>query len=60
MLPNDVIALLRCPLDGQPLLQTEDGKWLITQDGTRRYPIENGIAHLLAEYAQNLQADNHG
>lgn len=52
MLANNFTELLCCPIDGQPLIQSEDGKWLTTQDGMRSYPIEDGIAHLLVEYAQ--------
>lgn len=50
-----IIDLLRCPVDGQPL-QERDG-WLITEDGTRRYPLEDGIAALLPEKAQEKTAD---
>ena len=45
-----IIELLHCPIDGQPLRE-EDG-WLLTADGTRRYPLAEGIAALLPDKAQ--------
>lgn len=50
-----IIELLRCPIDGQPL-HACDG-WLITADGLRRYPQEDGIAALLPEKAQYKTPD---
>lgn len=52
-----IIDLLRCPLDGQPLVASEDGEWLVTADGQRRYPLLEGIARLLPEAAQQKNAD---
>lgn len=45
-----IIEVLRCPLDGQPLRQ--QGDWLLTADGRRRYPMADGIAELLPDKAQ--------
>lgn len=52
-----IIDCLRCPVDGQRLHEA-DG-WLLTADGARRYPVEGGIAVLLAEKAQEKQANGH-
>ena len=54
---NAIVALLRCPITGQPLTFHDDGgqqPYLQTRDGSYRYPVENGIAMLLAEDAQKL------
>lgn len=51
-----IIDLLRCPLDGQPLVASADGQWLQTADGARRYPLQDGIARLLPEEAQEIKA----
>ena len=53
MMDNNLLALLRCPIDGNPLELSDDGAYLINQAAQRRYPIENGIAMLLPEHAQN-------
>lgn len=50
-----IIDLLRCPVDGQPL--HPDGGWLLSADGARRYPLEDGIAALLPEKAQEKGTD---
>lgn len=52
----DWVKILRCPIDGQPLVLSEDGAWLVNEVGQHRYPIDGGIAMLLAEHAQPLQA----
>ena len=48
-----IISALRCPITGQPLT-FHDGEqpYLQSSDGSYRYPVENGIAMLLAEQAQ--------
>lgn len=46
--------ILRCPIDGQPLQPSEDGAWLVNVQGGRRYPVDNGIAMLLAAEAQSI------
>ncbi|MDO5091194.1 MAG: hypothetical protein Q4D61_06570 [Cardiobacteriaceae bacterium] len=56
MTTSAIIDRLRCPLDGQRLIASDDGQWLVTADGTRRYPVEDGIARLLPEYAQDIPA----
>ena len=43
---RDCADLLACPVTGAPLTATEDG--FATADGTRRYPVEDGIARLFA------------
>lgn len=47
VLPEELLAILRCPATGSPLRQ--DGDVLVAvQDETRRYPIEHGVPKLLA------------
>lgn len=50
----DFAKLLRCPIDGQDLTLSEDGRYLINRAGGRRYPITDGIAMLLGENAESL------
>lgn len=54
MITAEFAKLLSCPIDGQPLALSDDGLYLVTSQGNRRYPIENDIAMLLAEYAEEL------
>lgn len=51
---EDFAKLLRCPIDGQPLVLSEDGLYLENRAGGRRYPISGGIAMLLGKHAENL------
>ncbi len=39
----EVLALLRCPVTGQALALAGDGSALVTPDGSRRYPIRDGL-----------------
>lgn len=39
----EVLGLLRCPVTGQRLTLAPDGRSLVTPDGTRRYPIRDGL-----------------
>lgn len=50
---EDFAKLLRCPIDGQPLVLSEDGLYLENRAGGRRYPISGGIAMLIGEQAEN-------
>lgn len=50
----ELVALLRCPIDGGALRLSEDGAWLLHASAARRYPITDGIARLLPEDAQAL------
>ncbi|SUO95115.1 Trm112 family protein [Suttonella ornithocola] len=52
---KDMISLLRCPIDGQPLSLSTDEKWLENKAANRRYPIDNGIFMLLADDAQSIE-----
>lgn len=54
MLDSNLVALLRCPIDGGALRLSSDGLWLIHTQAGRRYPIEGGIAMLLPEQAQSF------
>lgn len=54
-----IIDLLCCPLDGQALHASQDGQWLVTADGKRRYPVHDGIAELLPEKAQIQDENEH-
>lgn len=44
----DVLEHLRCPVDQRPLRWLEDEDALLSADGARRYPVEDGIACLFA------------
>jgi uncharacterized protein YbaR (Trm112 family) len=48
---DDVLPYLVCPVTRQPLSRGADGRWLVTPDGTRRYPIEDGIPVLVDRHA---------
>lgn len=54
MIDQNMVALLRCPLSGQPLKRSADGQFLYCQDDSYRYPVKDGIAMLLAEHAEAL------
>lgn len=55
---NALLATLRCPISGQPLLVRDDApEYLYTQDGSYRYPLHDGIALLLADYGEALTLD---
>jgi uncharacterized protein len=49
ILPDDFLALLRCPVTGSRLRL--DGPWLVAEIGGLRYPIREGIPVLLADEA---------
>jgi uncharacterized protein YbaR (Trm112 family) len=44
-----VLALLRCPATGQTLREVIEGERheLVTEDGTRRYPVVGGVPMLV-------------
>lgn len=52
-----ITELLCCPLDGQRLVESDDGQWLVTADGRRRYPVQDGIARLLPELGEDVPAE---
>lgn len=56
MLNSNFVKQLRCPIDGQPLSLSEDGNYLINESKTKRYEINNDIAMLLPEKAQEINA----
>lgn len=49
-----LLEILRSPLlpDGPPLVQ--EGDWLVCREGGHRFPVVDGIPHLLPEDAQPL------
>ena len=53
-LDPEFLAILRCPLSRQPLVQ--DGDWLVSTDPEtrRRYPIVDDFPVLLVEEAEEL------
>lgn len=51
----EILAVLRCPRTGAPLRLSGDGKFLIADAGTWRYPIVDGVPQLLAAAAQPLE-----
>ncbi|UJF24308.1 hypothetical protein L0B52_08220 [Suttonella sp. R2A3] len=54
---KQLLATLRCPITGQSLVQRDaEPDFLYTADGAYRYPLENGIALLLAEYGEALSS----
>lgn len=58
-MPDAIVALLRCPISGQPLRLHEDAEtYLETADGAYRYPVDGGIALLLAEHAQSMRGSS--
>ncbi len=51
MIDADLLAILACPAcDNRPPL-SESGDWLVCEQCGRRYPVVNGIPHLLVEEA---------
>ncbi len=54
MVREEFVKRLRCPIDGQALTLSADGRYLINQTGGRRYPIRDGIAMLLGENGEAL------
>lgn len=52
---TELLSLLRCPQTGQHL-RTVGDDWLITEDGSRRYPVRGGIPRFVPEtnYADNF------
>ncbi len=51
----ELLSLLRCPISGGPLRLSDDGQWLISEQGRVRYPIIDEIPHLVAEAAEPLK-----
>jgi len=59
---KEFLNLLRCPVTGQQLsLESHNingggADWLVSKDGSRKYPIKNGIPRFVAEsnYADNF------
>lgn len=48
-----VLAILRCPISGQTLtFHDGDAPYVQSSDGRYRYPVEHGIAMLVADAAQ--------
>jgi len=52
ILAPEILAALRCPRTGSPLRASDDGHWLVADEGGWRYPIVDGVPHLLASAAQ--------
>jgi uncharacterized protein YbaR (Trm112 family) len=63
-LPSDLLAVLACPVSKKPLIyfprgegdQNEADGFLLCPASRLRYRIENGVAVMLAEEAQELPA----
>lgn len=47
----NIIPLLRCPISGNDLIQSDDGKWLIALKGSVKYPVINNIPVLITSEA---------
>jgi uncharacterized protein YbaR (Trm112 family) len=54
-LTDDQLRLLRCPVTGQPLRQSDDEAWLICDAAGLRYPIIDGIPRLIAAAAEKIE-----
>ena len=56
MIDPGLLEILRSPLlpDGPPLV--EEGDWLVCREGGHRFPVVDGIPHLLPEDAQEIEA----
>ena len=56
-LPEHVLAILRCPVTGAklvPHVATDGTHWLVTTDGSRRYPVIEGLPVLTPEALELL------
>ncbi len=51
----ELVNILRCPRTKAPLRLSEDGQWLIAEEGKIRYPIVDGIPRLIADAAEKLE-----
>ena len=58
MIDPGLLEILRSPLlpDGPPLV--EEGDWLVCREGGHRFPIVDGIPHLLPEDAQEIPQES--
>lgn len=53
--PDELLALLRCPVSRRPLRRLGDDALVSTDPATRlRYPVRDGIPVLLEEEAERL------
>lgn len=55
MIDESLLAILACPLcDDRPALRL-DGEWLICDQCRHRFPIRDGIPHLLPESGEKIE-----
>lgn len=53
----ELLEILACPLTGGKLRLSDDGRWLISDQAKVRFPIVEGIPHLLADSAEPLEGE---
>jgi SAM-dependent methyltransferase len=58
-LPNELLGLLACPVDKGPLVYDAERDELYNPRLRRRYPIVDGIPHLLADRGESVDAADH-
>ncbi len=58
MINQDLVKRLQCPISGKALTLSQDGSFLLSEAAACRFPIKNGIALLLPDYAQPLSVEN--
>ncbi len=51
----EILAVLRCPVSGEKLRATDDGRWLVSDAAGVRYPVIDGVARLIAPAAEKLE-----
>ena len=55
---QEIIDVLRDPIDQAELSISKDGNFLENVAAKRRYPINDGIAMLTAEYAEEIRQND--
>ena len=56
MIKKDLLDILACPECHRKVILSDDGSWLVCNECSVKYPVEDDIPIMLVERAESLES----
>ncbi|MBN2071454.1 MAG: Trm112 family protein [Candidatus Krumholzibacteriota bacterium] len=56
MIRKDLLDILACPRCHEKVILSDDEKWLVCNECSVRYPVEDDIPIMLVERSENIES----